>query len=50
MCILFLLFKYNDDNECNSCKLVVDRLIVLLFLLTSDEYQGPVAQVEVIAK
>ena len=50
MCILFLLFKYNDDNECNSCTLVVDWLIVLLFLLTGADYQDPVAQVEVIAK
>ena len=43
------LNKKQDYNESNSCKLVVDWLIVLLLLFTGDEYQGHVAQVEVIA-
>ena len=43
------LNKRQDDNESNSCKLVVDWLIVLLLLFIGDEYQGHVAQVEVIA-
>ena len=45
-------FVYNYLNirkdESNSCKLVADWLIVLLLLCTVDEYQGHVAQVEVI--
>ena len=43
------LNKRLDDNESNSCKLVVDWLIVLLLLFMGDEYQGHVEQVEVIA-
>ena len=43
------LNKLQDDNKSNSCKLVVDWLIVLLLLFTGDGYQGHVAQVEVIA-
>ena len=43
------LNKRQDDNESNSCKLVVEWLIVLLLLFTGDEYQGHVAQVKVIA-
>ena len=42
------LNKRKDDNEFNSCKLVADWLIVVLLLFTSDEYQGHVAQIEVI--
>ena len=36
------LNKKQDDNEYNSCKLVVDWLIVLLLLFTGDEYQGQI--------
>ena len=31
------LDKRQDDNESNSCKLVVDWLIVLMLLFTGDE-------------
>ena len=36
-------------NNNNSCKMVVDSLIVLLLLFRGDEYQDHMAHVEVMA-
>ena len=47
--MLNYLNKRQDNNVSNICKFVVDRLIMFLLLFMGDEYQGHVAEVEVIA-